>query len=259
LRQVRSDDGDNPIKNLIKMMPERERKEMYGMIELTGNVRLERASFAWVEGAGAGKRDGKIFLRLTGKASQDSLVAAFNNLDRGRMQIKVSKDANGVPITQLQPKFGPIIMLVGNTDMLIVGYERNEGAQDDLVAEVLEARSKKKANPTAGPLKDRLAKIPDKAVALLVGEMPDELKRELGRTFDPLPTKITAFAERGQKGLDLQVESITASNDDADKLVRKVADLRKMGIDELKREMQQPRPRGEPPIPFQAMINVLET
>jgi hypothetical protein len=210
---------------------------------------------------GTAKRDGKIFARFTGKGNQDWMVAAFNMIDggRGRMQIKVTNDGKGTGITLLQPQNGPVIMLVGNTDLLVVGYEGNNAQQDDLVTEVLDARSKKKPSATTGPLKDRLAKIPDKAVALVVGEAPDVLKREFGRVFDPMPTKVTAFIERAQQGLDVQVETPTANAEDAGKLVRKVGELRKEGIKGLKDEMQQPQRPGTPPIPFQALINLLET
>ncbi len=254
--------GNDPLKDLLKLMPEREKKQMYEFMEKSGNIRIERAAFAWVEGTG--KRDGKIFARFTGKGNQDWMVAAFDMLDGGRglgrMQIKVTKDEKGTRITLMQPQNGPpVIMLVGNTDLLVVGYEGNNPKQDDLVTEVLDARSNKKPSATTGPLKDRLAKIPDKAVALLVGEVPDVMKREFGRVFDPMPTKVTAFIERAQQGLDVQVETPTANAEDAGKLVRKVVELRKEGIKGLKDEMQQPQRPGAPPIPFQALINLLET
>ena len=252
--------GNDPLKDLLKLMPEREKKQMYEFIEKSGNIRMERAAFAWVEGTG--KRNGKIFARFTGKGNQDWMVAAFNMIDggRGRMQIKVTDDGKGTRITLAQPQNGPpVIMLVGNTDLLVVGYERDKAQHDDLVTEVLDARSKKKPSATTGPLKDRLAKIPDKAVALLVGEVPDELKREFGRVFDPMPTKVTAFIERAKQGLDVQVETSAANTEDAGKLVRKVGELRKEGIKGLKDEMQQPQRPGTPPIPFQALINLLET
>jgi hypothetical protein len=254
--------GNDPLKDLLKLMPDREKKQMYEFMEKSGNIRIERAAFAWVEGTG--KRDGKIFARFTGKGNQDWMVAAFDMLDGGRglgrMQIKVTKDEKGTRITRMQPQNGPpVIMLVGNTDLLVVGYEGNNPKQDDLVTEVLDARSNKKPSATTGPLKDRLAKIPDKAVALVVGEVPDVMKREFGRVFDPMPTKVTAFIERAQQGLDVQVETPTANAEDAGKLVRKVGELRKEGIKGLKDEMQQPQRPGTPPIPFQALINLLET
>jgi len=70
-----------------------------------------------------------------------------------------------------------IVMLVGNTDVLIFGYGGNKGKNEDLLDNVLATRSMKKPNAATGALKDRLAKVPDKAVALMVGEIPDDMKR----------------------------------------------------------------------------------
>jgi hypothetical protein len=260
LRQSRQAGGaDDPFKELLKMMPDREKKEMYNVIEKAGNIRVDRAAFAWVEGTG--KRDGKIFVRISGKGDQDWMVAAFNMIEggRGRSQIKVTKDEKDTRVTLIQPGNGPpVLMLVGNNDFLVVGYEDRNGQQDDLVTEVLEARSKKKANAAGGTLKDRLAKIPDSAVGLIVGEIPNEMKREF-RVFDPAPTNILGFIERAQQGLDVQVETGMANEGDAGKLVQKVGALRKEGIAALKQEMQRPQPPGTPPIPFQSLINLMET
>jgi hypothetical protein len=177
----------------------------------------------------------------------------------GRLQTKQMKDEKDTPITLMQERNGPpVIMLVGSTDLLVVGFEGNNGQQEDLVTEVLEARSKKKANAAAGPLKARFAKVPDKAVALLVGGVPDQMKRELGFAFQALPTGVTAFIEREQKGLDVQFEATMANAEDAGKFVQKAGVLRKDGIKAIRDEMQNPRQPNGPPIPFLAMINLLE-
>jgi hypothetical protein len=176
------------------------------------------------------------------------------------MQSKQIKDDKGDPITLVQNGNNPpVIMLVGNTDLLLVGYQGNAGNHDALVQEVLDARSKKKANATAGKLKDSLAKVSEKAVGLLVGDIPDEMKREFGHVFDVVPPKVIAFMERSPMGLDVQVQAGMANAEEAGKTVQKIGALRKEGIDELKRAMQQPLPPGSPPIPFQGMINLMES
>ena len=258
LHQARlPDTAKDPIKDLLKLMPDRAKKEMYSHIEQCGNIRIERVAFAYVEGTG--NRDGKIFARVTGKGNHDWMVEAIQGVEGGRMEIKKSKDEDGVPITYLQGRNTPVIMLVGNTDVLVVGHENPTGKNEDLVAEVLGARSKKKPNAAAGSLKDRLAKIPDKAVGFLVGNVPDEMKRELAREFNPIPTNVIAFMERAQQGFDVHAETTLTNAEDAGKFVLKIADLRKLGTNELENEMQRPRRPGEPMIPFQAMINLLAT
>ena len=49
------------------------------------------------------------------------------------------------------------------------------------------------------------------------------------------------------------------NDEDGTKLIRKVGDLRKQGIKGLQDEMQKPQPQGFPPVPFQAIINLMET
>jgi hypothetical protein len=228
------------IKEILKMIPDREKGQMYDAIEKSGNVRLERIAFAYADGTGKG--DGKIYLRITGKGSPVGLLALFG--DGGRMQSKQIKDDKGMPITLLQEPSNrsPVIMLVGNTDLLIVGYEGGtvkavKGAivpdprkNEDLVQEVLDARSKKKPNAAAGKLKDQFAKVPEKAVGLLVGDLPEELKLAFGQLlFDTVPPKMMAFMERTPLGLDLQVEAGMANAEDAGKAVQKIAAIAQAG------------------------------
>jgi hypothetical protein len=260
-RQVRMPGGGglDPVRDLVKMIPERERNEMYNLFEKSGNIRGERVAFAYTNGTGKGNGDAKIYMRFTGKGNHDWILEMFRSIDGGRMQINQIKDEKGPPIAILQsPNDAPSFVLVGNTDLLVVGYERRV-KQNDLVDEVLDARSKKKPNATSGALKARLAKVPDRAIAFLVGDTPDELLQALAFTFNPVPTNITAWIERTDAGMDVQAHTSMSGVDNADKLVRKVADLRKQGIDELKKAQQQPRRPGERPIPFQSFTNLLES
>lgn len=261
--QAQTDPANDPIKALLKIMPEREKLRMYDAIEKCGNVRLDRISFAY--GEGNGKRDGRVILRVTGKGSQEGLLNLFQLIDGrgGRLQSKEIKDDKGVPIMMLQEanNRSPIIMLVGNTDLVVVtaqDYMKPE-KQDALAKAVLETRDKKKTSAAAGKLKDRLAKVPDKAVGLLIGDVPGELKQELMREVEAVPDRIQVYLERTDKGLDVQAEAGLENAEAAGKLVQRIGALRKMGIAELQKEMQRPMPAGAPPIPFQGMINLLES
>ena len=262
LRQSRQFGGaDDPLKELLKLMPDEARTEMYSFVEKSGNIRAERVAFGLVDSPGQ-KEQMKIFLRLTGKGNQDWMAGAFKAIDQGCVIAKHTTDDKNTPITLLQlTNSNPVIILVGNTDLLLLGYPgagRN-AKHEDLVSDVLDARSMKKANAQTGPLKDRLAKVPDKAVALLVGSMPEDMKQEFRFVFDPTPTTITAFIERAPQGLDVQVETSMANGEDAGKVVQKVGELRKQGIAGLQQAMQQAQPPGTPQIPFQTMMNVLES
>ncbi|MSQ95838.1 MAG: hypothetical protein EXR98_14965 [Gemmataceae bacterium] len=252
--------ANDPLKELLKLVPDGAKKEMYDQVEKIGNIRVERVAFGFVEGDKRG--DQKIYMRLTGKANHAWLVDAIKSIPGERFESRKVKDGDGTPITVLQQQNSePAIGVVGDTDLLVVGYDRPGGKYDDLVAQVLDIRAKKKANATTGPLKDRLAKIPDKAIAFAVGDIPNDMKQTLGFMLNgaPIPSKLSAFVERMPNGLDLQLETTMANAEDADKLVQKVGMLRKQGVEELKKAMQMPLPPGTPPIPFQGMINVLES
>jgi hypothetical protein len=265
--------NNDGIKELLKLMPEREKLQMYDAVEKMGNVRLDRIAFAFTDGNE--KRNSKFYFRFSGKGSQEGLLEFFNlmNGDRGRLQAREIKDDKGMPITLLEDPndHAPVLMLVGNTDLVMVVQERvyvkpakgqpapEQPKREDLVEHVLDARSKKKPNAATGQLKDSLAKVPEKAVGMFVGEIPQDLKREFGQVFDAVPPRVIAFMERTPQGLDVQVEAGLVNADDAGKAVRKIGALRKQGIDELQIAMQQPLPPGSPPIPFQGMINLMES
>jgi hypothetical protein len=169
------------------------------------------------------------------------------------------KDAKGTPITLLQEgDRPPVLMIVGDTDFVIFGYGGNNQKSDKLLDEVLDARSAKKPNASAGNLKTSLGKVPANAIAFGIGDLPNEIKREF-RGLGATPDSILAFAERTQTGVDLQLDAKLANAADTKAFVQKVGELRTQGIAGIQEAMKQPLPPGTPPIPFQAIINMLET
>src|ERR1051325_3624380 len=180
--------GENdPVKELLKRIPEREKLRMYDMIEKVGNVRLERVAFAYSDGDG--QNDGRAVIRFTGKASQAGMLEMLHGLDpRDRIQSNQIKADDGTPITMVQDpttNAGHMIILVGNTDFVLAAVEQRgkTGKAEALAQQVLQVRAKKKESAAAGPLKDRLGKVPEKAVGFLLGDVPAGIKRELGREF----------------------------------------------------------------------------
>jgi hypothetical protein len=257
MRQSREAGKADPIGELLKMVPEQEKKQMYEFIEKAGNIRLERYSFAMVSHTDHAQM--KVMVRLTGKANPAWVAALIRSLEPN-FETTELKDAKETPIVVLQnPGRGvPAIALVGNTDLLVVGYARSGVRDGDLLKDVLAVREKKQPSAVKGALKDLLAKVPDKAVALLVGDVPDELKREFGPILDPVPAKLFAYVERDPQGLDVRFETTMASAEEADKLVTKVGALRKEGIKSLQ-DLQGNPPPGAPPIPFASLINLMES
>ena len=151
------------------------------------------------------------------------------------MQSREIKDDKETPIVVLQEPdgFSPAIMLIGNTDLILTFYEGfgygNKGKNEDLVQELLDVRAKKKPNAMTGKLKDRLAKIPEKAVGLLVGDVPTELKVELQREFEAVPDNVLAYLLATDKGLEAYGEGSMANEEAAGSWCKRSADCARRG------------------------------
>lgn len=253
--------GGNPandaVRDLVKLMPEREKKDMYDFFEQCGNVRIERIAFGFVDA-----KERKIFVRITGKANQKWCVDALLAISKGRMNATPMKSADNTTITLLKGGLNsPAILAIGNTDVLSGVSLGAEPRPDDLAAELLNIRAKKKPNASSGSLKAPLAKVPDGAVAFLLGALPNDVQQESRILVDAVPTSLLAFVERTPTGLDVQFEGTMANKDDTARFVQKVSNLRKEGITTLQQLKGQNlvQPSGSPPIPFQGLIDVLES
>lgn len=251
------DAANDTLKELLKLMPKQAKDRMYTQLEQIGNYRVDRVAFAMVDAPERQKR--KMFVHVSGKGNPDWLEQMMTNLGGGRINSKRIKAPDDTPVTLMTEGRGPAIMIIGDTDLVIAGYERFDGRHEEVVAEVLDVRAKKKANAATGKLKDRLAKIPDKAIAFAIGDLSDEMRKEMARELEIVPSKFAAHVERTAQGLDVKAEASLANAEEAGKFVKKMAELRKMGIEEIQREMKRPPRPGEPMVPFQAVINLMET
>jgi hypothetical protein len=244
------------FKALLKLLPASAKNEMYTQLEKVGNVRIERVVFAMVDD---GKpEDVKMIVRVTGKANPDWVARAMADNIGGNIQTKQKKAADGTPMLVLEEQGGGLFAFIGDTDFVIAGRKRFNGDHAPVLEEVLEVRAKKKPHAGTGVLKERLAKVSDKAVAFAVADLSEWMKADLRRAFDAAPGKMSAYVERTANGLEAKGEATMANAEDAGKFVKKVAELRKLGIAELEREMKQPMRPGTPMIPFKGMISVLE-
>lgn len=258
LRQSRNPNvTQDPIRDILKLIPDKAKREMYEQFEQVGNVRVERFAFAMIENPKERGKN-KMFIRVTGKLNREWAIDTAKRLGKGLTVKEIGDKEEKITIAQ-DGNRAPIMALFGNTELLVVGYDNNNEKHDDVLTEALAARSKKQPNVTTGELKGQLAKVPDKAVALFVAKLSDHTKKNLGPELNPAPDRITAFIERMQQGLDVQVDAGMTNRDDADKLVTKIAGLRKEAINGLQQAMKQPLPPGTPPIPFQALINLVDS
>lgn len=215
---------------LLKKMPVEAKAELYKVVDMVGNVRVERIAFAFQDD---GMNKGRNFARFTGKANHAWLRDAFKKLD---MEPTERKDAQGIAITTFAREGrGPVFALVGDRDLVIAGHA-NAGEQDaEVLGLVLKVRDKKMPHAAAGPMKATLDKIPAKALGFFAGEFPDEFRREMVRTFGAFPKKVVAHLERSPTGMELSLHGTLDGAEDAKTFVQNASKLRKDGLDALQK------------------------
>jgi hypothetical protein len=247
------DIGNDARKGILKNLDDHTRLRLYDQLETVGNVRFDRLSFAVID---APKFDDQKWLvRISGKATHEWLAKAF--VERGG-NVKKSKDPDGTPVSILQ-RTGEAIVLIGNTDMVIVSYNPFNAKHSAAVEDFFAVRAKKKPHAGEGALKDRLAKVPDAAMAFLVGDLPGDIRDDIiKRVIDPAPAKITAYVERGPMGLDLHMETVLKDAGEAAQFTQKAATLRKDGIEQLQKVVKDP-PADLPFVPFQSLLKLADS
>jgi len=242
---------------LLKLMRDEERKQMYDFIEQVGNVRVDRVTFGYAED-GENMGNGKIFVRFTGKANPKWLTGAMSRLSP-RMKTSEKEGPDGKAVTLLsEGNNPPVFAAIGDSDLVMVGYVRDQGGKHaELVDEVLAIRAGKSPSVAKGLLKDGLAKVSDKAVGLAIGAVPKDLQQEMQRGIGVAPRKIMATAEKTDTGFALDAALTADNEEESQRLAQQVTDLSKKGIDALQQVLQQPD--AAPKVPAKALITTLES
>ena len=181
------------------MFPPEMLNKAFGVVEKVGNVRIERIAFAYVDGP-KGLGLGKFHIRFTGKANHAWLLEGLKDLN---VQTKTEKGPRGETITTLsKPNQDLAIALIGDTDLVLAGYQKDAADHQELIVKMLDIRAGKAQHAGEGSLKMELAKVPAKACGLLVGRVPAEASQ--GAPF-PMPVMINAHLQRVENAIDLQL------------------------------------------------------
>lgn len=244
--------GQGRGEKLFAKIPDEAKKQLYAIMEQTGNIRVERLAGAYVPGE---KGKGEMFLRVTGKANAKWLAEAARQNKLDVEEAKIGKQAEAALFLKVKGLGGqPGIALVGNTDLLIGGDLAAQNENTATVRKLLEKRGGKE-NAAQGLLKARLKKAPANAIGLLVGDLPEDIRR-LGRSNGTEPRTIDAFLEPTIAGLDFTVNVGMNGADGAKTAVAMISKGRTDAIKTLKQLGNQPNP---PTIPVQSIINLLES
>ena len=237
-RMTRSDaPAKSNIGEMLKMFPGDMMNQTFSAVEKVGNVRIDRVAFAYVDGP-KDQQMGEIYVRITGKANVGWLLDV---LKETKGQTKTSKGANGETITRLTLANGdaPALAFVGDSDFVVAGYQKDKANHEPLLDRVLDLRDGKSKHAGEGILKTELAKIPEKAVGLIVGTLPAEAAQ--GAPF-PMPVMIHGHILRVPNALDVNLAGSMANNEDALALVKQVSAFRAEGINALKQLQGAPLP-----------------
>jgi hypothetical protein len=227
-------DMKSPASLLDAFIPPRAREEMYKAAEDLGNLHIDRASMAFSQDPNQ-RENSRIYVRMTGRGDRKRLVE-FIKKNMPNHTIKEEKSATGELITLISSeKEAPAFAVIGDTEVLMAGYEGNQAKHLEVLQEMLEIRAGKKKGLVAGPLSDELTTIPGTTSGLIMGELPEDMRKDLARgsPFKVFPASGAMYVVKG-KDLAFRFRGNLASPGDAKSFCASVAQLKQMGIDGLK-------------------------
>jgi hypothetical protein len=218
---------------VAKVMPAQAMEELFKFAEEVGNLQADRFSFA-ISPDPNQPNGTRIYLRFSGRGDRQLLAEFFKKTMQAPV-VKEEKPAQGEPITLISQNGPPALALIGNSEMIVAGYESGLGNNLEVVQDVLDVRAGRKASLVAGPLADELKSVPSNASGLLMGEIPEHVRKELtrGGPFKAVPYRISADVTR-EKDLAVRCRGTFGSAADAKAFTESVAELRKQASDGLK-------------------------
>jgi hypothetical protein len=218
-------------------------EELYKFAERVGNVRIDRVSFAYAE-VPQNTNQSRIYIRFSGKVDHRRLSKYLQD-DHG-LKVQEKKGQRGENITIME-KSPPAWAIVGDTDLILAGYpNQHQGKDHEVLEEALALYAGKGLAATNGLLKGELQKISPKAAALLVGELPPELRKGFAQGAQPFlasPRRVTCDITRGQNRLDLRFAGVFDTPADAQTFTAHVLKLKNDGIKLVKELPEQVAPK----------------
>ncbi len=224
-----------------KFLKEEQWQKVFEIAETIGNVRLDRVSFALNM---VGERDEEhcVFARISGKFHHQRLIKALKDVTEENgandmMQVVEKKGPQGEPITIIHMKLQPpAFAFIGDTDMLLAGYV-GQGNQLQLLNKALDVRAKKQGSLLeSNEIKERLSKVSKDAIGIVVGHLPEDLRRGMrgpgGLAAAPNFVRIEVMPRAGELLVGFHGELDNA--DDAKSFCEAVQRLKDEGITALK-------------------------
>jgi hypothetical protein len=228
-------DLKTPAHIIHSVMPAQAREEMYKFAEDVGNVHLDRASFAYSPDPNQ-KDNSRIYMRLTGRGDRKRLTEFIKkNLQKHTVKDEVTPQGETITVFSSE-KEAPNFAIVGDTDLIVAGYEGNQAKHVEVVQEMLEVRAGKKPSLVAGPPSGDLKDVPANASGMLIGELPEEIRKGMtnGTPFRAFPNTVAMDLTKGTD-LVFRFRGSLSSALDAKSFCESVAQLKQMAVEGLKK------------------------
>jgi hypothetical protein len=220
---------------LAKILRGKDKQEFYKFVDGAGNIRLDRVSFGYTPDP-QNSHKSRIYMRFTGLADRKALADLLKKT-MPDSKVEFKKGPKGLITVISAEKHPPAFALIGNTDLLMCGYEGNEENSLEVLEEALDVQAGNKASILKGTYAARLKKVPADAVGVSMGDVPEQLRRDMvrgpGSPFKAIPKSVFAVMTRA-KHINIDWHGTMTDADDAKAFAESVADLKKQGVELLK-------------------------
>lgn len=216
--------------NFLRLIPPKERDQIltkvFEVLDKIGNIRLERVAVCFVDGDRDAQR---VFVRATGKFDRKRLAGVLETTGGVVTETKVGD----VPLTRIAPPMGTVgtfqFGLLGDDEAFALIATKRDTA--DVLQEMLDVRAGKKKKVAEGNLKASLAQLPPKAFGFVVGDVPEDWRRNQVM----VPEKVRATLSRAFRATDVQADLTMGNAEAAKGLVALIGMSRDQAIAFLKK------------------------
>jgi hypothetical protein len=230
------------LTQLAERLEPQERDRIWKLVSLVGKI--DRLTFAYAADRQRPERS-RIFIRATGAINHQRLAAWLGQEWPGATLIE-EKGPHGEPITLVgsSRSVAPAFALVGNTDLVLAGYQVLSGKHLEVVREALEMRAGHGvALPAAlhGPYAQDWKEIPANAWVFAMGQPPEAFQSL--PPFAVLPKSVAASVS-GTRSVAFRFQGTFATGAEADAFVANLGRLRQKGIDFLRGPLVRNSPQA---------------
>jgi hypothetical protein len=226
------------LKTLFDRLLRPDGKEaLFDFAEQVGNCRLDRMAFG--VSMGPNPKDGpeRVYVRLTGLADHQRLVAYLKAVNPG-IRVEARKEAEG-PVTVLShANRSPAFVVIGDRELLIAGPADNAAAPGVAVDAVLDTRAGRRKGLPAGPLAGRLKQVSPACFALVVGDLPPDFPFLVagleGLKLTDYPRSVRLELLRDARGVELKLEGTMADAAAATRFTQEVTDAAETSLGKVK-------------------------